>query len=351
MEIHTNDKKPRADRPNVDLSKKVTRETPSAHRSIRTVSTVISPRKNNGDTIIQNTRNAVKKTTGAIKKNANAVSRTTNAVEDVIVNAADSSTMGGAAIKQGIKTAQVTASVVAVGGKAVKTTVKVGVKTVKVVAKVPDTIKRFGVSHTRGYKKAYRYSKRKMRLVKRNFKPKAVFQGGKKIAGNITKIAKTGFKMGSGIAGKASSTLQNTLNSSDSTSGMAAGLAVKSASAAVTGVKVGAKVAKTGVKVTAKVTRTIATKIERKIQTGTAKRAIKTSTKVTEKAAKETAKAAVKTAKVTAKAVARLAKAVASAFAKFTTFIMSTAPMSFVIIGVFILIILAGGVFMAMCTN
>lgn len=329
MEIHNNDSRPQAQRKKVDLSKKVTRETPSAQRSLKT----------NVQTLGKDAKAAANKTIGVAGKAVDGVGST-------VASSADSSSAGGAAIAQSVKTAQALTSAASVGGKAVKTAVKVSLKTVKVVAKAPKKVK----SYLKLKPAQRRYIKRLKRLTKRKFRAKNIVKGAKKAVGAVGSISRAG----SSISQRASSALENSLQSGDSAGTTAAGLAMQSSRAIRTGVRVGGKAVKTGAKVTmrtVKTARKLATKVGKKIATGTAKRALKTSVQATAKATEEAAKISAKTAQTTAKAAAKFTQALSAAAARIISFIMSTAPFSFVVIGVILLIVLGGGMFMIMAAD
>lgn len=344
MEIHNEDNRPHAQRQKVDLTKKVTRETPSAQRSIKTNA---NTGNNKSVAFVQNTTAAAKKGANAVGNAAGTAGRTVGGVGNVIVTSADSSTAGGAAIAQSVKAAQMAASAAVVSGRAVKTAIKTSIKTVNVIAKVPDTVKRARFANKKGFKRAKRYANRKMHLVKRNFKPHNIAKGVGKAVGGVAKT-------GAGISHRMSSALENALRSGDSTGTATAGLALQGGRALATGVKVSGKAVKTGTKITVRTVKTvrkIATKVERKIATGTAQRAIKTSAKATAKATEEAAKVSAKTAQATAKATAQFTKAVSAAVGRMVSLIMSTAPFSIVIIGIILLILFGGGMFMVMVTD
>lgn len=303
MEIHNEDSRPRAQRQKVELTKKVTHETPSAQRSIKS--------------------NA-----------ASAADKTISGVGNVIVTSADRSATGGAAIAHSVKAAQAAASAAAVSGRVVKTAIKTSVKTSKIVAKVPHAVKNAHFVRKFAQKKG---AKRTLLLIKRNFKPQNIATGAGKAVGSVGGIAHTG----ASITGKASSALQNTLNFGDGTGAAAAGLALQGGRILTTGIRASGKAVKTGTKVTirtVKAARKIATKVERKITTGTAKRTVKTSAK----AAKQSAEAAKKAAESSAKGSVKIAKALVTAVSKAASLIASTAPLSLIFIGA-IALILCGG--------
>lgn len=330
MEIHNNDNRPQAQRKKVDLSKKITRETPSAQRSLKTnVNRQIGNGTNNKNgALVRNAKAAAKKSASAVGKVTGAAGRTIDGVGSAIAASADNSTAGGAAIAQGVKTTQAAASAAAAGGKAVKTTIKT---TVKVVAKVPRAVKSAHFARKFARKKGI---KRTMRLVKRNFKPHSIAKGANKSVGGIART-------GSSVSRRAAYAIESSLRSGDSTGTAATGLAMQGGRALGTGVRLGGKAVKTSAKVTmrtVKTARKIATKVERKITTGTAKRAMKTSAK----AAKQAAKTAKKTAEVSVKVSAKIAKAISMAVSKAASLIASTAPWSLILIGG-IAVIMCGG--------
>lgn len=333
MEIHNNDNRPQAQRKKVDLSKKVTRETPSAQRSLKTnVNKQLGNNgKNKNGAFVQNAKAAAKKSASAVGKVTGAAGKTIDGVGSAIAASVDSSTAGGAAIAQGVKTTQAAASAAAAGGKAVKTTIKT---TVKVVAKVPRAVKSAHFARKFAQKNGI---KRTMQLVKRNFKPQNIAKGAGKAVGAVGGISRTGSR----VTRRASTAIENSLRSGDSTGTAATGLAMQGGRALGTGVRVGGKAVKTSAKVTmrtVKTARKIATKVERKITTGTAKRAMKTSAK----AAKQAAKTAKKTAEVSVKVSAKIAKAISMAVSKAASLIASTAPWSLILIGG-IAVIMCGG--------
>lgn len=316
MEVHNNGNRPQAERRKVDLSKKVTRETPSAQRSLKT----------NAQIFGKDVKAAANKTIGVAGKAVGGVGST-------VASSTDNSMAGGAAIAQGVKTAQALASATVVGGKAIKTAAKASIKTVKVVAKVPKTVK----SYFKLKPSQKRYIKRLKRLSKRKYRAKRIAANAKKAVGAVGGISRAG----SGISQKASSALENSLRSGDGAGTAAAGLAMQSSRAIRTGVRVGGKAVKTGAKVTmrtVKTTRKLATKVGRKIATGTAKRAMKTSAKAAEQATKTTKKAA----EVSAKASVKLVKALVMVVSKAVSLIMSTAPWSLILIGGMALIMCGG---------
>lgn len=337
MEKHTNDRNPKASRQKANLSKKVERKETSARRSIKTKTTAapISSRDHIGI-------NAPKQRpqTGLVKKAAAKGARTTESAAKIFNNAensaigavtssADKSTIAGAVIAQG---ANIYQTVNTAKRKVVTTAIKTAPKAVKVVVKLPSKIqyiRRVGIG------KQLKFAMRK------KFRLRNAVKLTKKAAGST-------IRLGTGIADKTTSALQNALNTSDTMGAAAMSTAIQGGKALATGAKVGAKTVKTGAKVakgtakiTGKVTRKIGTRVYRSIANGTAKRTIKTSVQ----AAKATAKAAAKTAQVTAKAAAKFTQALAATAGRLASLIMSTAPMSFVIIGVIVLIILCAGMF------
>lgn len=331
MEIHNEDRRPSAQREKTELTKKVTHELPLAQRSIKT-----NP---NVTTALKNGSNVVGKTVGT-------ASKTIGSVGSTIATSADNSTAGGATVSQSVKVAQITASGVVAGGRIVSTAIKASGKTAKVVAKVPNTVKRLRFETTRRYKKAKRYAKLKMRLVKRNFKPQAVANNVKK-AGKAMGAVGNVVKTGAGIAGRATSAIESSLHSGECAGTASMGLAIQGSRSLATGVRTGGKAVRVSTKVTTrtlKTTRKIATKVGRGIASGTAKRALKTSVQATN-AAKEAAKVSAKTAQTTAKATEKIIRVFYAAVARAASTIMATAPFSFVVIGIFVLIILGGGMF------
>lgn len=269
---------------------------------------------------------------------ANTVDKLENGTINAVTSSADKSSVAGAVILQGANLYQ---AVNNAKRKVISTAIKFAPKIVKKAVKLPSKIKYIRMV---GMGKVFKLAARK------KFK-----------LHNIIKLTKRGVggtvRLGANLTSKSATALQNALSSSDTAGAAAISTAIQGGRALATGAKVGGKAVKTGAKVvgktakiTVKTTRKIATKIERKIANGTAKRALKTSVQAV-KASQKAAKATVKTAQVTAKATAKIAQALSAAAAKFVSLIMSTAPFSFVVIGVIIIIIIGGGFFMSVCNT
>lgn len=395
MEKHSNDKKPYAERGKVDLSKKVERKEVSASRKIhtsaerkpteaterqtrtenktayhKTVEINVAMRKRNEKVNLpkeaesktspalgtihtyarsrpvginaptqKHKRELAKKAASKGGRMADSVANAVNKLENGAVNAVTSSTdrssAAGTVITQGATLYQ---AVNSVKRKVISTAIRSAPKVVKTVVKLPSKMKYI---RTVGMGKAFKLAARK------KFKLR-----------NIIKLTKRGVgstvRLGANLTSKSAAALQNALSSSDTAGAAAISTAIQGGRTIATGTKVGGKAVKTGAKavgktakITVKATRKIATKIERKIANGTAKRALKTSVQAV-KASQEAAKAAAKTVQVTSKATAKIVQALSAAAAKFVSLIMSTAPLSFIVIGVIALVIIGGGIFLSL---
>lgn len=288
-----------ANRSKTDLSKQVKHNTPSAQRSLKSAT--------------------------------NVVDKAASAVESVASSAVGSLT-SSAGNDFGAKSAQTLASAASTGGRVVSTSLRTSVN---VVAKVPAAVQRMRFDTNRHVRRAKQYTLRRMTLRQR-FRPK-VKSFGRAIGG--------GLSVGSRLAGGASAGLQKAVGSGEGTGSSAMGLALQSGQA----MAAGARAIKTGTVATGRALKTtgrIVTRVERKIVNGVARRSLKTSARASARAAEEAAKASLKMSQQVAKLAAKFMQNLEMATARLLSLILSNAPFSLVVIGVIILIILGGGMFM-----
>lgn len=267
----------------------------------------------------------------SLKSATNVVDKASSVIESVASSAVGSLT-SGAGNDFGAKSAQTLSSAASTGGRVVSTSLRTSVN---VIAKVPTAVQRMRFDANRHVQRAKQYTLRRMTLRQR-FRPKAKSFG---------HAVGSGLRVGSRLANGASAGLRKAVGSGEGTGSSATGLALQSGQA----MAAGARAIKTGTVATGRALKTtgrIVHKVERKIANGVARRSLKTSAGASARAAEEAAKASLRMSQQVAKLAAKFMQSLEMATARLLSLMFSNAPFSLVVIGVIILIILGGGMFM-----